>query len=88
MQEIHARINDDQEGARTVDDDNFIDDNGVDPAYRYGNDNEPHSPTDAPQAEEGEEDDEIKQLFKMVTNDSSWKWIVANRHRCSSSQQQ
>uniref|UniRef100_A0A6N2KR63 TFIIS N-terminal domain-containing protein n=1 Tax=Salix viminalis TaxID=40686 RepID=A0A6N2KR63_SALVM len=56
---------DDQEGARTVDDDNFIDDSGVDPAYRYGNDNEPHSPTDAPQAEEGEEDDEIKQLFKM-----------------------
>ncbi|KAJ6763405.1 PROTEIN IWS1-like protein 1 [Salix purpurea] len=69
MQEIHARVNveneDDQEGARTVDDDNFIDDSGVDPAYRYGNDIEPHSPTDAPQAEEGEEDDEIKQLFKM-----------------------
>ncbi|KAI9401537.1 hypothetical protein POPTR_001G135900v4 [Populus trichocarpa] len=56
---------DDQEGARTVDDDNFIDDSGVDPAYQYGNDNEPHSPTDAPQAEEGEEDEEIKQLFKM-----------------------
>ncbi|KAB5552308.1 hypothetical protein DKX38_009619 [Salix brachista] len=56
---------DDQEGAKTVDDDNFIDDSGVDPAYRYGNDIEPHSLTDAPQAEEGEEDDEIKQLFKM-----------------------
>ncbi|KAJ6388994.1 hypothetical protein OIU77_027365 [Salix suchowensis] len=56
---------DDQEGARTVDDDNFIDDTGVDPAYRYGGDNEPHSPTDAPQAEEGEEDDEIKDMFKM-----------------------
>ncbi|KAG6780820.1 hypothetical protein POTOM_013699 [Populus tomentosa] len=56
---------DDQEGARTVDDDNFIDDSGVDPAYGYGIDNEPHSPTDAPQAEEGEEDDEIKDMFKM-----------------------
>ncbi|KAJ6933227.1 protein IWS1 [Populus alba x Populus x berolinensis] len=56
---------DDQEGARTVDDDNFIDDSGVDPAYGYGIDNEPRSPTDAPQAEEGEEDDEIKDMFKM-----------------------
>ncbi|XP_052209479.1 protein IWS1 homolog 1-like [Diospyros lotus] len=51
----------DQEGARTIDDDNFIDDSGVDPADRYGNDNEPRSPSDAPQAEE---DEEIKQLFK------------------------
>nr|DAD28218.1 TPA_asm: hypothetical protein HUJ06_029686 [Nelumbo nucifera] len=56
---------DDQEGVRNVDDDNFIDDSGVDPADRYGGDNEPGSPGDAPQAEEGEEDDEIKQLFKM-----------------------
>ncbi|KAI9397915.1 hypothetical protein POPTR_003G097700v4 [Populus trichocarpa] len=56
---------DDQEGARTVDDDNFIDDSGVDPAYGYGIDNEPRSPTDAPQAEEGEEDEEIKDMFKM-----------------------
>ncbi|KAM7525478.1 hypothetical protein LguiA_015380 [Lonicera macranthoides] len=56
---------DDQEGLKMVDDDNFIDDTGVDPADRYGSDNEPHSPGDAPQAEEGEEDDEIKDLFKM-----------------------
>ncbi|KAK7252518.1 hypothetical protein RIF29_36513 [Crotalaria pallida] len=54
---------DDQEGQRNVDDDNFIDDTGVEPAY-YG-DEEPRSPGDAPQAEEGEEDDEIKNLFKM-----------------------
>lgn len=37
---------DDQEGVRNVDDDNFIDDSGVDPADRY---DEPHSPGDAPQ---------------------------------------
>ncbi|XP_055829953.1 protein IWS1 homolog 1-like [Solanum dulcamara] len=55
---------DDQEGPKTADDDNFIDDSGVDPADRYGSDNEPRSPSSAPQAEEGEEDDEIKQLFK------------------------
>ncbi|CAL0311787.1 unnamed protein product [Lupinus luteus] len=54
---------DDQEGQRNVDDDNFIDDTGVEPAY-YG-DEEPCSPAHAPQAEEGEEDDEIKNLFKM-----------------------
>lgn len=35
---------DDQEGVRTLDDDNFIDDTGVDPADRYGSDNERHSP--------------------------------------------
>ena len=35
---------DDQEGVRTVDDENFIDDTGVDPADRYGSDNERHSP--------------------------------------------
>ncbi|KAL0447721.1 UNVERIFIED_CONTAM: protein IWS11 [Sesamum latifolium] len=51
---------DDQEGARTVDDENFIDDSGVDPADRYGSGNE-HSPSRAPQAEE---DEEIKELFK------------------------
>ncbi|KAF5729740.1 protein IWS1 [Tripterygium wilfordii] len=56
---------DDHEGARNMDDDNFIDDSGLDPADRYGSDNEPRSPGDAPQAEEGEEDDEIKELFKM-----------------------
>ncbi|KAH6783454.1 Transcription elongation factor family protein [Perilla frutescens var. hirtella] len=55
---------DDQEGAKTMDDDNFIDDSGVDPAHRYGSDNE-HSPSRAPQAEEGEEDEEINELFKM-----------------------
>ncbi|XP_027080973.1 protein IWS1 homolog 1-like isoform X1 [Coffea arabica] len=54
---------DDREGVRTLDDDNFIDDAGVDPADRYGSDRE-HSPSNAPQAEEGEEDEEIKQLFK------------------------
>uniref|UniRef100_A0A2P2K9C3 Uncharacterized protein MANES_15G170300 n=1 Tax=Rhizophora mucronata TaxID=61149 RepID=A0A2P2K9C3_RHIMU len=56
---------DDKDGVRTLDDDNFIDDSGVEPAYQYGSDNEPHSPGDHPQAEEGEEDEEIKELFKM-----------------------
>lgn len=32
-----------------MDDDNFIDDSGVDPAYRFGSDNEARSPGDAPQ---------------------------------------
>ncbi|XP_073042789.1 protein IWS1 homolog 1-like isoform X1 [Primulina eburnea] len=69
MKEMWATIaggdsEDDQEGARTLDDDNFIDDSGVDPADRYGSDNE-HSPSRAPQAEEGEEDEEINELFKM-----------------------
>ncbi|KAK4486336.1 hypothetical protein RD792_009007 [Penstemon davidsonii] len=54
---------DDQDGFRNVDDDNFIDDTGVDPADRYRSDND-HSPSHAPQAEEGEEDDEMKDLFK------------------------
>ncbi|KAH6822654.1 Transcription elongation factor family protein [Perilla frutescens var. hirtella] len=49
---------DDQEGVRTLDDDNFIDDTGVDPSDRYGSGNE-HSPI------EGEQDDEIKELFKI-----------------------
>lgn len=31
-----------------MDEDNFIDDNGVDPSYHYGSDNE-HSPGRAPQ---------------------------------------
>ncbi|KAK2631703.1 hypothetical protein EUGRSUZ_L02550 [Eucalyptus grandis] len=56
---------DDQDGVRTLDDDNFIDDTGVDPAQRYYMDNEPASPSDAPQAEEGEVDDDIKELFRM-----------------------
>ncbi|OAY74538.1 Protein IWS [Ananas comosus] len=55
---------DDQEGARTLDDDAFIDDSGVDPADRYGSDNEAVSAGDHPQAEVGEEDDEINQLLK------------------------
>ncbi|KAL8490237.1 hypothetical protein ACS0TY_025465 [Phlomoides rotata] len=55
---------DDQDGVRTLDDDNFIDDTGVDPSDRYASDNG-HSPSRAPEAEEGEEDDEINQLFKM-----------------------
>ncbi|CAK8540282.1 unnamed protein product [Lathyrus sativus] len=54
---------DDHEGNRNMDDDNFIDDTGVEPAL-YGYD-EPRSPGDAPQAEEGEEDDEVKDLFKV-----------------------
>ncbi|XP_047320217.1 protein IWS1 homolog 1-like [Impatiens glandulifera] len=46
---------------------NFIDDDGLDPpADRYGSDNERHSPSRYhPQAEEGESDDEIAQLFKV-----------------------
>ena len=56
---------DDQEGVRNYDDDNFIDDTGVHPSDRYGSDNEPRSPSHHPQAEEGEEDDEIKDMFKM-----------------------
>ncbi|KAF8397472.1 hypothetical protein HHK36_016389 [Tetracentron sinense] len=60
-----ADSEDDQEGVRNVDDDNFIDDTGVDPADRFGSDNEAGYAGDAPQAEEGEEDDEIKELFKV-----------------------
>ncbi|GAB2285027.1 Transcription factor iws1 [Dionaea muscipula] len=56
---------DDREGVRTFDDDNFIDDTGVDPANRYGSDNEAASPSRYAQAEEGEEEDEIKDLFSM-----------------------
>ena len=32
-----------------MDDDNFIDDTGVEPADGYGSGNEPHSPGEAPQ---------------------------------------
>ncbi|KAJ4958948.1 hypothetical protein NE237_026059 [Protea cynaroides] len=60
-----ADSEDDQEGTRTLADDNFIDDSGLDPAERFGSDNEAGFAGDAPQAEEGEEDDEIKDLFKM-----------------------
>ncbi|VFQ97918.1 unnamed protein product [Cuscuta campestris] len=57
---------DDRDGVKTMNDDNFIDDSGLDPADRYGSDHEPQSPGTYPQAEEGEEDDEIKELFKMA----------------------
>ncbi|XP_020959228.1 protein IWS1 homolog 1 [Arachis ipaensis] len=59
-----AEESDDHDGVRNVDDDNFIDDTGVEAGGYYGSD-EPRSPGDAPQAEEGEEDDEIKDLFKV-----------------------
>ncbi|GLU10644.1 hypothetical protein SLE2022_274300 [Rubroshorea leprosula] len=67
MNEMWQWVNpeNDQEGVRTVDDDDFIDDSGVDPADRYGSDNEARSPGDAPQAVEDDEDPEIKELFKM-----------------------
>ncbi|MBA0735971.1 hypothetical protein Gogos_019770 [Gossypium gossypioides] len=48
-----------------MDDDDFIDDSGVNPEDRYGSDNEARSPGAAPQAEEDDEDPEIKELFKM-----------------------
>lgn len=41
-------LKDDQEGVRTLDDDNFIDDEGVDPSDRYASDRE-HSPSRAPE---------------------------------------
>eukprot|EP01018_Ginkgo_biloba_P021440 Gb_01207 [translate_table: standard] len=59
-----ADSEEDQEGQRTKDDDAFIDDTGVDPIDRYASDDEAGSIGDAPQAEEGEEDEEIKNLFK------------------------
>ncbi|KAK9087554.1 hypothetical protein Syun_029948 [Stephania yunnanensis] len=49
---VGADSEDDQEGVRTMDDDNFIDDTGVDPADRYGSDNEGFI-GDAPQLEKG-----------------------------------
>ncbi|KAG2270153.1 hypothetical protein Bca52824_064708 [Brassica carinata] len=55
----------DEEGVRTMDDDNFIDDTGVDPSERYGGDGGDRSPTHYPQAEEDEDDDEVNNLFKM-----------------------
>ncbi|PWA65684.1 Transcription factor IIS [Artemisia annua] len=56
---------DDKDGPRLADDDNFIDDTGVDPADRYASDHGGYSPSRAPQAEEGEEDDEIRDMFKV-----------------------
>ncbi|XP_010461030.1 PREDICTED: protein IWS1 homolog 2-like [Camelina sativa] len=55
----------DEEGVRTMDDDNFIDDTGLDPSERYGGDAGDRSPTHYPQADEGEDDDEVNNLFKM-----------------------
>ncbi|KAM5573578.1 protein IWS1 [Rosa sericea] len=54
---------DDNEGQRNVDDDNFIDDTGVHPSDRYASDND-RSPSHHPQAEEGDEN-EIDELFKV-----------------------
>uniref|UniRef100_A0A0D6R9G8 TFIIS N-terminal domain-containing protein n=1 Tax=Araucaria cunninghamii TaxID=56994 RepID=A0A0D6R9G8_ARACU len=59
-----ADSEDDQEGQRTKDDEAFIDDAGVDPHDRFASDDEAGSIGDAPQAEEGEEDDDINKLFK------------------------
>jgi transcription factor SPN1 len=64
MWDTVAGSEDDRDGPRMADDDNFIDDTGVDPSDRYGSDNEARSPGDAPQAEEGDEDEE-QDIFKM-----------------------
>ncbi|GJU15406.1 protein IWS1 homolog 1 [Tanacetum coccineum] len=58
-------LQDDKDGPRLADDDNFIDDTGVDPGDRYGSDQGGYSPSRAPQAEEGEEDDEVRDMFKV-----------------------
>lgn len=42
-------MQDDKEGPRMLDDDNFIDDTGVDPADRYASDHGGYSPSRAPQ---------------------------------------
>ncbi|KAH9618522.1 hypothetical protein KSS87_008778 [Heliosperma pusillum] len=47
---------DDHEGMKTLDDDNFIDDTGVDPSDRY---EEGGSPSRFDQAEEGEDEEEL-----------------------------
>uniref|UniRef100_A0A803LRT8 TFIIS N-terminal domain-containing protein n=1 Tax=Chenopodium quinoa TaxID=63459 RepID=A0A803LRT8_CHEQI len=52
---------DDQEGMKTLDDDNFIDDTGVDPADRYVSDREAASPSRFAQAEE-----EIAELVETL----------------------
>lgn len=57
---------DDHEGQKTGEDEAFIDDAGVDPHDRYASDDEAGSIGDAPQAEEGDEDDEINNLFKSA----------------------
>ncbi|KAG2304226.1 hypothetical protein Bca52824_032877 [Brassica carinata] len=58
----------DEEGVRTMDDDNFIDDTGVDPSERYGGDGETGLQLIILSfclAEEDEDDDEVNNLFKM-----------------------
>jgi transcription factor SPN1 len=62
---VGANDEEDREPVRNMEDDDFIDDTGVDPADRYASDHEQRSPRDAPEAEEGEDDDEIQQLFKV-----------------------
>ncbi|XP_021724660.1 protein IWS1 homolog 1-like [Chenopodium quinoa] len=62
---------DDQEGMKTLDDDNFIDDTGVDPADRYVSDREAASPSRFAQAEEGEEEDMFKSGKKKKKNEKS-----------------
>ena len=42
-------LQDDKDGPRLADDDNFIDDIGVDPADRYASDQGGYSPSRAPQ---------------------------------------
>eukprot|EP00850_Spirogloea_muscicola_P012119 SM000077S21593 [mRNA] locus=s77:447003:450130:+ [translate_table: standard] len=59
---------DDEEGPRTTADDDFIDDEGVEPAEGYADDDGDgdRSPAgDAPQAEEAEEDDDDDDLGRM-----------------------
>eukprot|EP00850_Spirogloea_muscicola_P007845 SM000040S14857 [mRNA] locus=s40:810408:813500:- [translate_table: standard] len=59
---------DDEEGPRTAADDDFIDDEGVEPAEGYADDDGDggRSPAgDAPQAEEAEEDDDDDDLGRM-----------------------
>ncbi|KAJ7120660.1 hypothetical protein O6H91_Y564600 [Diphasiastrum complanatum] len=55
---------DDVEGEKTREDEAFIDDTGVEPDERYVSDDEAGSVGAAPQAEEGEEDDELNSIFK------------------------
>ncbi|KAH7298173.1 hypothetical protein KP509_25G030500 [Ceratopteris richardii] len=62
---------DDNEGTRTKDDDAFIDDTGVDPETQLPySDDEAGSVGDAPQADEGEEDEELKNMFKSAKSRS------------------
>ncbi|KAH0850529.1 hypothetical protein HID58_095450, partial [Brassica napus] len=73
---ISSQAANDEEGVRTMDDDNFIDDTGVDPSERYGGDGGDRSPTHYPQAEEGEDDDEKKK--KAERNPAEIALLVEN----------